>query len=101
MWGFSNTGVARWHDLEDRDAHNILPMAREHGLNYGFTFAQEENSSRSISSFARSDRDFDDAEIAEISGIASNLHRQTADIKDLTENALQELKKLSVIYTRG
>jgi len=101
LWGFSNSGVARWQDLEDIDDSGILPMAGDHGLKFGFTYAVDRDDSRSISSFARSDRDFINAEIDEISGIIDRLHTQTADIKDFSEKALQELKKLSVIYTRG
>jgi len=101
LWGFSNVGVARWSNLEEIDDSKILPMAREFGLKYGFTFAVERDSSRSIASFARSDRDFSDKEVDEISDIIHQLHNTTIDIKDLSENALQQLKKLSVIYTRG
>ncbi len=76
-------------------------MAREFGLKFGFTFAVDDDSTRSISSFVRSDRDFSDKEVEEISEIALHLHDSTADIKDLSEDALKQLKKLSVIYTRG
>lgn len=101
LWGFSNTGVARWRDLEDIDDSKILPMAREFGLKYGFTYGIDQDSSRSIASFARSDRDFTDVEIETISAIALHLHNYTADITDPSADELSQLKKLSVNFTRG
>ncbi len=101
LWGFSNTGVARWQDLEELDDNGILPMAKTFGLNYGFTFAIDQNASKSITSFARHDRDFTDAEVEEITTIAQEMHDYTAKIDDLSADEMKKLKKFSIEFTRG
>ncbi len=101
LWGFSNTGVARWHELEDIDDTGLLALAREFGLVFGFTFAIDQKSGKSITSFARSDRDFSEEEISEISAIIQKLHEHTADAHEFSANEMAQLKKLSVEFTRG
>jgi len=101
LWGFSNTGVARWGDLEDIDHDGLLPLAREYGLKHGFTFAVDDTAGKSITSFARNDRDFSDDEVSEISEIVLDLHGRTADVDEFSADELALLKKLSVEFTRG
>jgi len=101
LWGFSNTGVARWSNLEDIDHDGLLPLAREYGLKHGFTFAVDDDASKSITSFARKDRDFSDGEVSEISAIVLDLHQRTADVHEFSADELAFLKKLSVEFTRG
>ena len=101
LWGFSNTGVKRWNDLKEMDVNQVLPLARKYGLKYGFTFAIHQDDSRSIGSFARTDRDFSDQEIESLAAIATDLHAHTEKIKKLSNEELTQLKTLSVNYTRG
>ncbi len=101
MWGFSNTGVARWHDLEEIDASGILPLARKFGLNHGFTYAIDKKSSKSISSFTREDRDFSDQEIVEITNIVIAMHDYTADLDNFSPQELRQLRDISVIFTQS
>ena len=82
-WGFANTGAIRWSKLVDPegapDGAEVLRLAAEHGLRYGFTLAVEEKGSRSIASFARPDREATDDEIARAE---AELTAVTADERD-------------------
>ncbi len=100
LWGFNNTGVVKWSDLKDIDDAGILDLASEYGLNFGFTNSIDQGASKSISSFARSDRDFTEAETTEISEITAKLHRDTININSLSPLELEHLKKLSVEFTQ-
>jgi len=101
MWGFGNTGVARWNDLAELDEAGVLDMAKKYGLKHGFTFAIDQDTSKSIASFARSDREFSDAEVNEITGIVQELHDYTANIEKISPNEVEQLKNLSVDFTHG
>ena len=101
LWGFENTGTTRWSDLTDRDPDGVLDMAREHGLAYGFTFASRDEEMPSIASFARSDREFTDQEIAEISAIVDEVRRKTARLDSLTPEQCEALRQLSISFTHG
>ena len=100
LWGFDNTGAIRWRDLEPLDTEGVLELARAHGLNHGFTFAIDDKDGRTISSFARKDREFSDDEISEISGIVRDLHSHTAGIDDISPAERAQLKNMSVAFTR-
>ena len=65
-WGFSTTGACRWSSLPIPDPFSILKDAANHGLTFGLTVSYGPINSRTIASFARDDREFTDAEIAEI-----------------------------------
>ncbi|PHQ97527.1 MAG: transcriptional regulator [Marinosulfonomonas sp.] len=101
MWGFGNTGIARWSDLTELDEAGVLNMAKEYGLKHGFTFAIASGESKSITSFARGDREFTNAEIDEISGIVQELHDYTANIEKISPEEVEQLKNLSVDFTHG
>jgi len=101
LWGFTNIGVAKWSDLAPLDASGVLAQAKEFGLKYGFTYSVDLGSSKTIASFSRSDREFTDQEISDISDVVLELHRYTADIEELPTEDLAHLKKISVEYTHG
>ncbi len=98
-WGMNNVGWTRWRDLEGIDAHGVLDRARDFGLMNGVTIAILCDGSRSIASFARSDRDYDVSEIAELELVFSALHRATAALDDLTDDDRLALRDLSVRLT--
>ncbi len=101
MWGFGNTGIARWSDLTELDEAGVLTMANKYGLEHGFTFAIDSGESKSITSFARGDRDFTNVEIDKISGIVQELHDYTANIEKISPEEVEQLKNLSVDFTHG
>ena len=100
-WGFENTGRIDWRDLTECDEAGVLEQAKAHGLEHGFTFSLDPNNSKTIASFARGDREFTAAEIAEISEIVTELHNYTADIDEFSSTELAQLKQMSVDFTHG
>ncbi|MER2508563.1 autoinducer binding domain-containing protein [Amaricoccus sp.] len=98
-WGMNNVGSVRWRDLESIDTHGVLDRARDFGIMNGVTIALLLDGSRSIASFARSDRDYDACEIAELELTFSALHRVTATPDDLADEDRLALKDLSVRLT--
>jgi len=76
-WGFENTGSVRWSELVALDSAGVMAKAAEYGLAYGFTAALDRHGSRSVASFARADREYNDAEIREITAIFGILHDET------------------------
>ena len=101
LWGFGNTGMTLWSDLETLDEDGVLAMARDYGLNYGFVYSVDQGTSKSITSFARADRDFSSEEIDEISNIVQSLHDQTADVDEISLQDRDELRNMSIEFTRG
>lgn len=83
-WGFSGEGTARWSALGFPDPHDVLGQARVFGLNYGVAISHGPTSSRSIGGFARSDREFTDAEIDQIHETVRLLHKESTPPEDLT-----------------
>lgn len=96
-WGMNNVGWVRWQDLAAIDSDGILERARDFGLSNGVTIALLIDASRSIASFARSDRDFEAPEIADLQAIFQALHLATADA--LTEDDRTALRDLSARLT--
>ncbi len=95
-WGFENLGTQRWSDLADQDTAGVMTKAAEYGLRFGVTVAVDVDDSRSISSFAREDREFSDAEINQLQAAVVSLHALTAKISELSPDTAQKLRKMSV-----
>jgi len=98
-WGMSNVGWIRWRDLEGIDSHGVLERARDYGIMNGVTIALLIDGSRSIASFARSDRDYETPEIADLESIFEELHRATSSFEALSDDDRSALKELSVRLT--
>lgn len=96
-WCFENTGVCRWSDMDD--PHGILVQAAEYGMRYGIVYATNSGGSHSMSGFARSDREFVDAEIAELVERFEAMHLATQDHAALPADTVAQLKKMSIIVT--
>ncbi len=98
-WGFSNNGAIRWSELAELDTHNIFEQSKTYGLNYGVAIGVEHDETRSVAGFARPDREHTDAEIAELTGHVSALHRLTASKNGMSEELRNELHQLSIRMT--
>lgn len=81
-WGFSTTGHIRWSDERLLDPFGLFKEAATYGLRFGMTVSCGPISSRTIASFARSDREFEDHEIETIANTVVRLH----DITEPPEN---------------
>lgn len=99
-WGFTNVGHIRWSDLEAIDTMNVLERAKDFGITNGVAIAVLMSGSRSIASFARADRDYDEIEMEELESILALLHRETIDQGRLSESDREALTQLSIRLTR-
>lgn len=91
-WGFSTTGTIRWSDAGLPDPFGLFVEAASYGLKYGATVACGPVKSRSIASFARSDREYEDHEIAAIATIVHRLHDVTEPPEELTKAQIEALR---------
>lgn len=95
-WGFEHVGTRRWSELADQDQVGVLEMAAQHDLKFGVTCAVEANDTRSMASFARADREYDDAECAELLGCITRLHDATSGMTSLPKNLVADVEKLEI-----
>jgi LuxR family transcriptional regulator, quorum-sensing system regulator SdiA len=91
-WGFSRTGWIRWSDPALLDPFGLFKEAAQYGLNYGVTVACGPIKSRTIASFARSDREFREEEIAKIERTVLRLHDLSEPPEALTEAQIEALR---------
>ncbi|ROU02367.1 autoinducer binding domain-containing protein [Histidinibacterium lentulum] len=96
-FGFTQTGWRRWSDLDD--PAGVLAQSADFGLAYGLAVAIDEGGSRSVAGLARPDREFDDREIAELVRTVTDLHLITLQAGQLSAEAHDELKRMSVALT--
>ena len=74
FWGISSTGTTRWSEIALPDPFGVLREAATHGLRFGAVAATGRITSRTIIGIARGDREFSDAEIADMEALAQGLH---------------------------
>lgn len=98
-WGFENAGTIRWRDLASEDTAGVLQKAKDFGLTHGFTAALVSQGSRTVASFARTDRDFLDAEVSDLVANLSALHDETLGLNELTQADQNALRKMSIRLT--
>ncbi len=94
-WGFSTEGAARWDEINIPDPFGLFEEAKRFGLTYGLTVSCGPVRSRTISSFARADRDFADEEIEEITGLVRRLHDVTEPPESLTTAQIEALRLIA------
>ncbi len=98
-WGFSSLGHIRWSDLEAFDAYGVLEKAKDFGLMNGVAAAVLNDGSRSIASFARADREYEESEMQQLEDDLARLHGQTSGPGELSESDRRALIELSVRLT--
>ena len=91
-WGFSRTGWIRWSDPALLDPFGLFKEAAKYGLAYGATVACGPIKSRTIASFARSDRELRDEEVAKIERSVARLHDLSEPPDALTEAQIEALR---------
>lgn len=84
-WSFASTGSTRWSNPRIPDPFKIFDEARKFGLKYGATLSTGPVLSRSVCSVARSDREFTDQEISEMSELVERLHNMVEPTTRLTK----------------
>lgn len=100
-WAFSNVGSIRWSALANDDPAGVLTMAARHGANFGATFAFVDGGSRTMASFARSDREMSDLDVAALSADLRKLHMLTLGTEFLAPDLHESLKRMSIFLTHG
>ncbi len=90
-WGFSTTGVSRWSEFNIPDVFGILAEARKYGLVYGATVSCGPIASRTIASFSRGDREFEQHEMQQIEEIVRRLHDITEPPESLSKAQIDAL----------
>lgn len=101
QWAFANTGAVRWSALAAEDTAGVLAEAAKYGLRYGVTIAVSQGGTRSMASFARSDREMSDLDMRALSRDFSALHTETAGTMIFDPEIHTTLKQLSIFLTRG
>jgi len=94
-WGFSTEGACRWSEFTIPDPFELFEEAKGFGLEFGLSVSCGPVSSRTIASFARADRDFNDSEIEEISLIIRRLHDKTEPPESLTKAQIEALRLIA------
>jgi LuxR family transcriptional regulator len=100
-WGMTHTGITTWTDLRADDPAGVLTEAARFGMAYGICLSIVEQGSRSLAGFARSDREFTEAEIAAMRPIFSDLHAVTLGVETLSPEDHAELQKMSIFLSQG
>lgn len=90
-WGFSTVGASRWSDFNIPDVFGILAEAKKYGLIYGVTVSCGPISSRTIASFSRADREFEQNEIDRIEETVRRLHDITEPPESLSRSQIEAL----------
>lgn len=99
-FGFQQLGTVRWSALAAKDTMNIYEQARAYGLNFGFACAVEIDGNRSFAGFSRPDREYDDAEMAEMLADLATLHGLTGKPLALSPDLREDLRELAVRFTK-
>ena len=95
-WAYENTGHSRWSEIDAPDPNGVMLQARGFGLLFGtiVSYRREDDTHRTFGSFARSDREFFDEEIAEIYELLVALHEDRMPPTNLTAAELEVLAML-------
>ncbi|PRY24899.1 LuxR family transcriptional regulator [Aliiruegeria haliotis] len=96
-WIYENTGSVRWSEIGLDDPRNVLALAANHGLTFGAAICvvdENEPGIRTFGTFARSDTDFTDEEIATLTAHLARLHRQEPIALILTDAEIETLRML-------
>ena len=94
-WMYGNTGATRWSAIRLDDPREVFDQARLFGLNYGAAVCvvdADDPTQRSFGSFARSDREFTDDELALLESLMDQLHADLVPPKNLTNAELEALR---------
>jgi LuxR family transcriptional regulator len=96
-WVYGNTGVIRWSAIDLPDPRGILREAAEYGMRFGLAVCcppVQENGQRSFATFARSDREFTDAESRELQARVAAMHQAATPPANLTRGEIEALSMM-------
>lgn len=93
-WAYQNSGAVRVADLAAADNQGVLELAKNHGLQFGVVAScidDDDAGQRSFGFFFRSDRDYEDVELARLNQVLLTAHRAHARPRNLTTAELETL----------
>lgn len=64
---FAGNSAKRWSEIKAPDVRGVLKKAADHGLNFGATVTRSQNGPISLLNTARSDREYTDGELVQLS----------------------------------
>jgi LuxR family transcriptional regulator len=94
-WNYANTGAIAWSGIDLPDPMRVFQQAQTFGLRYGVAvacFDGNREGQRSFGTFARSDREFERAEMDALYAYVLRLHLAKAPPTNLTKAELEALK---------
>ncbi len=92
FWGIGTAGTTRWSEIPLPDPFRVMQQAAAYGLNYGAVSSYGPITSRSIVGISRSDREFSDEELAQLTEITAQLHIAAKPPSELTQAQIEALK---------
>ena len=95
FWGVGIEGTTRWSSIPLPDPFGVMKKAAGHGLNFGAVSSYGPITSRSIVGIGRSDREFDDQELAKLKELTIQLHIEAKPPSDLTKAQIEALQCLA------
>lgn len=101
FWGIGKAGSTRWSEITLPDPFGVMEKAAECGLNFGATVSCGKITSRTLIGIAAGEREFTDAEIADVTKIAEQLHNIAGPPADLTSPMIEVLGLLGSGATRS
>lgn len=66
IWALFREGVCRWSETGIPDTRGVHKKAARHGIRFGGTWSRKTGSKKSVLFVARSDREFEDEELARV-----------------------------------
>ncbi len=94
-WCYQNTGVIRWSEVGEDDPLGIMAQTAASGLRFGAAVAvidEVDCGQRSFGFFARGDREYRDAELAQLLDRVTRLHDALRAPTTLTPAELEALR---------
>ncbi len=93
-WAYESIGVCRWSALAGDDTHGILEMAASYGIEYGAVVscrAKSEAGHRSIATFSRADREYENAELTHLQKFIQAQHDAATPSINITNAEIEVL----------
>lgn len=95
FWGVGVEGTARWSAIPLPDPFGVMRKAATYGLRFGAVASYGPITSRSIVGIARGDREFTEAEMAELRELTIRLHIEAKPPGELTRAQIEALQCLA------
>ncbi len=96
-WAYENLGTCRWSALQDKYKRQVMKLAAGYNIKYGATIScrtKNKTGNRSIATFGRNDREYEDAELEHLHVFLQSLHDDAMPPTNITEAEIEALLML-------